>query len=70
MLKSAKLDRFRRRIDLEAKLVFLISAWPNGSAHQHNCCCELPFGSHAECEWALIMRAIKCRKGIWWMPWR
>ena len=20
--------------------------------------------------WALIMRAIKCRKGIWWMPWR
>ena len=20
--------------------------------------------------WALIMRVIKCDKGIWWMPWR
>ncbi len=20
--------------------------------------------------WALIMRAIKCLKGVWWMPWR
>jgi hypothetical protein len=26
-----KLDRCRRRFDLEAKLVFLISTWPNGS---------------------------------------
>ena len=26
MFMSAKLDRYRRRIDLEAKLVFLISA--------------------------------------------
>ena len=25
--------------------------------------------THAEW-WALIMRAIKCLKGIWWMPWR
>ena len=26
--------------------------------------------AHAEWEWALIMRAIKCLKGIRWMPWR
>jgi len=30
-VQSAKLDRFCRRIDLEAKLVFLISARPCGS---------------------------------------
>jgi hypothetical protein len=59
--KSAKLDRFRRRIDLEAKLVFLISVLPLQFQLQR---------AYAEWGWTLIMRAIKCRKGIWWMPWR
>ena len=33
-------------------------------------CGRVTATAHAECGWALIMRAIKCLKGIWWMPWR
>jgi hypothetical protein len=49
-----------------------------GGAHG-NPCGLLPSGPHGDdcligairesgCAW--IMRAIKCDKGIWWMPWR
>ena len=64
-----RLDRYRRRFDLEVKLVFLISdpAKRIGAGMQVLANCRL---DHRRDGWALIMRAIKCRKGIWWMPWR
>ncbi len=48
-------DRERRRGDLEASWSFC------------QCCAPDPVGIS---EWALIMRTIKCLKGIRWMPWR
>jgi hypothetical protein len=58
---SAKLDRNAVGSILWSKLVFLISVRRS----------ECKFvADHRRDEWALIMRAIKCLKGIWWMPWR
>jgi uncharacterized membrane protein YhaH (DUF805 family) len=59
LFKSASLTA-RRRIDLEeSKLVFLINVPPLVRERQAR-----------RVRWALIMRAIKCLKGIRWMPWR
>jgi hypothetical protein len=54
----------RRRTDLKASWSFLFNAaWV-----------VLPVGFRKDPDggprWALRMRAIKCLKGVWWMPWR
>jgi hypothetical protein len=54
----------------EDKLVFLINDQPvelflrNACSYKNARAVPLPSG------WALMMRAIKCLKGIRWMPWR
>jgi hypothetical protein len=48
----------------EDKLVFLINDQPIELFLKNDRAVPLPSG------WALMMRAIKCLKGIRWMPWR
>ena len=48
----------------EDKLVFLINDRPRELFARTIETVPLPSG------WALMMRAIKCLKGIRWMPWR
>jgi uncharacterized membrane protein YpjA len=55
----------------EAKLVFIISI----NAFMNSCTAENVKAFAVESmvaaeRWALVMRAIKCLKGIRWMPWR
>jgi hypothetical protein len=75
MILLAKLDRLAIGTILRSKLVFLISvrlriAFIEGA-------CRRDFGLWGNCAdnilpsvWTLIMRAIKCLKGVRWMPWR
>ena len=70
-----KLDRLIIGLILRSKLVFLISVQPHaafieGARHRD-------FDLAGKCAdyilpsvWTLIMRAIKCLKGVRWMPWR
>ena len=81
MFMSARLDRvvvgsiLKQRIEM----VFLISVrsvrerkFVAGHRPLHNLVDGIRRGLRRLTDegWALIMRAIKCRKGIWWMPWR
>jgi hypothetical protein len=75
-----KLDRLIIGLILRSKLVFLISVQPHAAfiedAH-HQVWTPMEFRLHGKCAdyilpsvWTLIMRAIKCLKGVRWMPWR
>ena len=70
-----KLDRLIIGLILRSKLVFLISVRPLRSHSSR--VRALRFRSQGKCAdyilpsvWTLIMRAIKCLKGVRWMPWR
>ena len=75
MIFLAKLDRLAIGSILRSKLVFLVNVRPQ---HQHSSRVRvLRFRSQGKCAgnilpsvWTLIMRAIKCLKGVRWMPWR
>ena len=60
-----KLDRLIIGLILRSKLVFLIIVHPHAASIE---------GARADnilpSVWTLIMRAIKCLKGVRWMPWR
>jgi hypothetical protein len=74
MIFLAKLDRLAIGLILRSKLVFLIMS----SRMQHSSRVRvLKFRLQDKCAanilpsvWTLIMRAIKCLKGVRWMPWR
>ena len=75
MILLAKLDRLAIGSILRSKLVFLISVQPHAAFIEG--ACPLDFGLLGNCAdyilpsvWTLIMRAIKCLKGVRWMPWR
>jgi hypothetical protein len=70
-----KLDRLIIGLILRSKLVFLISVQPHAAFIEG--ACLLKFRLQGKCAdyilpsvWTLIMRAIKCLKGVRWMPWR
>ena len=55
----------------EAKLVFIISINVFTFPKHSGGCLAFAVGKVVAAErWALVMRAIKCLKGIRWMPWR
>ena len=69
-----KLDRLIIGLILRSKLVFLIIVRPRIAFIEG---ARLRFRPHSNCAvyilpsvWTLIMRAIKCLKGVRWMPWR
>jgi hypothetical protein len=71
----AKLDRLAIGSILRSKLVFLISVQLRKAFIEGACVSD--FDLKRECVdnilpsvWTLIMRAIKCLKGVRWMPWR
>ena len=70
MIFLAKLDRLAIGLILRSKLVFLISVRPRVAFIEGACL----NGNRADyilpSVWTLIMRAIKCLKGVRWMPWR
>ena len=63
---AAKRHPHPRDLDLRSKLVFskdCIDAFIRP--------CERSCGrTHSAEAWVSMIRAIKCLKGIWWMPWR
>ena len=70
-----KLDRLIIGLILRSKLVFLISVQPHAAFIEG--ARPWDFGLSGKCAdyilpsvWTLIMRAIKCLKGVRWMPWR
>jgi hypothetical protein len=71
-----KLDRLIIGLILRSKLVFLISVLPQYSAFVEGARFEVSTSKAGVAEyilpsvWTLIMRAIKCLKGVRWMPWR
>ena len=75
MLFLVKLDRLIIGLILRSKLVFLISVQPHAAFIEG---ARLQgFDPGSKCAdyilpsvWTLIMRAIKCLKGVRWMPWR
>ena len=75
MILLAKLDRLAIGSILRSKLVFLVNVQPH---NQHSSRVRvLRFRSWSRLAayilpsvWTLIMRAIKCLKGVRWMPWR
>jgi hypothetical protein len=64
MILLAKLDRLAIGSILRSKLVFLVNVRPRNSPRGSKAAYILPS------VWTLIMRAIKCLKGVRWMPWR
>ena len=75
MLFLVKLDRLIIGLILRSKLVFLISVQPHAAFIEGARLSD--FGPSGKCAdyilpsvWTLIMRAIKCLKGVRWMPWR
>ena len=77
MILLAKLDRLAIGTILRSKLVFLISVQPRDHAFIEGArFVEGNFGKKQSAAnilpsvWTLIMRAIKCLKGVRWMPWR
>ena len=76
MILLAKLDRLAIGSILRSKLVFLISVRPRTRIRRGCARFEVSI-SKGKCAayilpsvWTLIMRAIKCLKGVRWMPWR
>ena len=71
MIFVAKLDRLAIGSILRSKLVFLIIV---RLLQSHSSRMRAFNGSCADnilpSVWTLIMRAIKCLKGVRWMPWR
>ena len=70
MILLAKLDRLAIGTILRSKLVFLVNvrlriAFIEGACLTGNCADNI-----LPSVWTLIMRAIKCLKGVRWMPWR
>jgi hypothetical protein len=75
-----KLDRLIIGLILRSKLVFLISVQPHAAfieGARLQTSDSLSSSSQGKCAdyilpsvWTLIMRAIKCLKGVRWMPWR
>jgi hypothetical protein len=74
-----KLDRLIIGLILRSKLVFLISVQPHAAFIEgaRLLISIVRSGSWGKCAdyilpsvWTLIMRAIKCLKGVRWMPWR
>ena len=70
-----KLDRLIIGLILRSKLVFLISVQPHAAFIEGARLLRLrSLGKCADyilpSVWTLIMRAIKCLKGVRWMPWR
>jgi hypothetical protein len=70
-----KLDRLIIGLILRSKLVFLISVQPHAAFIEG--ARPRDFDLQGKCAdyilpsvWTLIMRAIKCLKGVRWMPWR
>ena len=70
-----KLDRLIIGLILRSKLVFLISVQPHAAFIEGARLRSFDF--NGKCAdyilpsvWTLIMRAIKCLKGVRWMPWR
>ena len=79
MFMSAKLDRLAVGSILKQEKVFLNQCLTGANANSyrshrplHILLREFAENSRQRTDdgWALIMRAIKCDKGIWWMPWR
>ena len=75
MIFLVKLDRLIIGLILRSKLVFLISVQPHAAFIEG--ARLIDFGLSGKCAdyilpsvWTLIMRAIKCLKGVRWMPWR
>jgi hypothetical protein len=75
MIFLVKLDRLIIGLILRSKLVFLISVRLRKAFIEGACVSD--FDLKSECVdnilpsvWTLIMRAIKCLKGVRWMPWR
>jgi hypothetical protein len=70
----AKLDRLVIGSILRSKLVFLINVRPRIAFIEGACFGVSTPGNCADyilpSVWTLIMRAIKCLKGVRWMPWR
>ena len=68
------LDRIAIGSILRSKLVFLISVQLRVCVHRGRACCrswqEATATNILPSVWTLIMRAIKCLKGVRWMPWR
>ena len=70
-----KLDRLIIGSILRSKLVFLIIVQPHRSLHRGGAFWGFDLRTIAAdyilpSVWTLIMRAIKCLKGVRWMPWR
>ena len=70
MILLAKLDRLAIGTILRSKLVFLIIvrlyvAFIEGARRK-----AVLTDNILPSVWTLIMRAIKCLKGVRWMPWR
>ena len=69
MILLAKLDRLAIGSILRSKLVFLIIVRPRvvpGFTAGEG----IGVANILPSVWTLIMRAIKCLKGVRWMPWR
>jgi hypothetical protein len=69
-----KLDRLIIGLILRSKLVFLIIVQPHAAFIEGARLEVSTSGKRADyilpSVWTLIMRAIKCLKGVRWMPWR
>ena len=75
MIFLVKLDRLVIGLILRSKLVFLISvrlriAFIEGACFQISISEASVRTYILPSVWTLIMRAIKCLKGVRWMPWR
>ncbi len=64
MILLAKLDRLAIGSILRSNLVFLINIRLQAFRKEPHA------GNILPSVWILIMRAIKCLKGVRWMPWR
>ena len=75
MIFLAKLDRLAIGLILRSKLVFLIIVRPyiafiEGARFEVSISRQFCADNILPSVWTLIMRAIKCLKGVRWMPWR
>ena len=74
MISLAKLDRLAIGSILRSKLVFLVNVRLRKVLFKKNAVRDKSRRKSAAyilpSVWTLIMRAIKCLKGVRWMPWR
>jgi hypothetical protein len=68
MIFFAKLDRLAIGSILRSKLVFLVNVRPRDTRRDSRL--DIRAEYILPSVWTLIMRAIKCLKGVRWMPWR